>query len=159
MKLKFTYFLTVFFTLTTASVLAQSKVGTSSYKNAVGLRIDFGRGATGFGPNFKHKFSTTASIDAAILFFEGDIVGLGADYEYNAAVAGAPGLQWYAGIGPQFLFRNETTDIGVRPVGGLDYKIPGAPLNFSFDWRPLFLFSPHTDAEAGRFGLSLRAAF
>jgi hypothetical protein len=137
----------------------EAKNGTLASATAVGLRIDFGTGNTGFGPNIKHKFNRKHSIDAAILFFEGDVVGLGAQFERKFPLRGAPELDWYVGIGPQFLFGKENTVTSLVPVTGLEYNIPGSPLNFGFDWRPNFYLSPGTDVEAGRFGLSLRVAF
>lgn len=132
--------------------------GKPASANALGLRIDFGTGSTGVGPNLKHKFNRNLSLDAAIVFFEGDSVGLGAQVEQNLPVKGTPGLKWYIGVGPQFLFNNENTAISIVPVTGLEYNIPRSPLNFSFDWRPNFYFSPGADVEAGRFGLSFRVA-
>lgn len=136
--------------------LSNSKMAPA---NAIGLRIDFGTGSIGVGPNIKHKFNRNLSLDAAIVFFEGDSVGLGAQVEQNLPLKGTPGLKWYIGVGPQFLFNNENTAISIVPVTGLEYNIPGSPLNFSLDWRPNFYLSPGADVEAGRFGLSLRVAF
>ena len=152
-------FILALLTFSTTATFAQEKSSGTGYKNAVGLRIDLGQGTTGFGPNFKHQFGNNQAVDASLLFFEGDIVGLGAEYQYNAPVQNAAGLLWYAGIGPQLLFGNDNTSVGLRPVAGLEYKIPNVPLNFGFDWRPLFVLTPDTDVTAGRFGLSLRAAF
>ena len=159
MKRKLIYLLAGLLSIATSATFAQGTTSGSDYKNAVGLRIDLGTGETGFGPTFRHKFTPNQAIDAAVLFFEGDVVGLGAEYQYVAPVQNAAGLQWYAGIGPQFLFGNDDTAVGIRPVAGLEYKIPNVPLNFGFDWRPLFQLTPDTDVTAGRFGLSLRAAF
>jgi hypothetical protein len=130
----------------------------ASRNNAVGLRVDFGTGPTGLGPNLKHKLNKTHALDAAIVFFQGDAVGLGVQVERNFPVRGTPGLDWYIGVGPQFLFSNQTNAFGIVPVGGLEYDIPGSPLNFSFDWRPALYLTPGT-VEAGRFGVSLRVAF
>jgi hypothetical protein len=47
----------------------------------------------------------------------------------------------------------------IRPTGGLDYKINGVPLSFSFDWRPTFFIGENSDFEAARFGLGFRYAF
>ncbi|MGX5687596.1 hypothetical protein [Arcticibacter tournemirensis] len=141
------------------SLFAQSRASGTSYRTAAGLRVDVGDGSTGVGFNVKHFFTTTGALDASLLFFEGDVVGLEAEYEYNANIPNAPGLKWYAGLGPQLLFGNDDTAIAIRPVVGLEYKIPNVPLNFGFDWRPMFVVSPDTDTNAGRFGLSFRYAF
>lgn len=138
---------------------AQSRASGSSYRTAAGLRVDLGDGSTGVGFNVKHHFTQTGAVDASLLFFEGDVVGLEAEYEYTAPIQNAPGLKWYAGLGPQILFGDNDTGIAIRPVAGLEYKIPNVPLNFGFDWRPMFLVSPDTDTQAARFGLSFRYAF
>ena len=127
--------------------------------NALGLRVDFGSDGAGLGPNYKYKFKRKLALDAAIIFFENDLVGLGAQIEQHFAVKNSPGLNWYIGIGPQFLLNNESNAIALVPVTGLDYVIPNSPLNLSFDWRPNFYLSPETDVEPGRFGLSLRVVF
>lgn len=138
---------------------SQSRSSGTSYKTAAGLRVDIGEGSTGVGFNVKHFFTPTGAVDASLLFFEGDLVGLEAEYEYNAPIPNAPGLKWYAGLGPQILFGDNDTGFGIRPVVGMEYKIPNVPLNFGFDWRPLFLLSPNTDTMPARFGLSFRYAF
>ena len=133
--------------------------GNLASANTVGLRVDFGTGPTGVGTNIKHKFNRSVSLDAAILFFEGDLIGVGAQVEQSFPVKRSPGLNWYIGIGPQVFLGNENNAIALVPVTGLEYNIPRSPLNFSFDWRPSFYLSSGTDTEAGRFGLSLRVAF
>ncbi|WP_423147996.1 hypothetical protein [Rubrolithibacter danxiaensis] len=135
------------------------KQETLKYATTAGLRIDLGSGRTGTGPNIKHKFNRNLAIDAALLFFEKNVVGLGGQLERNFYLKGTPGLNWYVGIGPQFLFGKENTATGLVPVTALEYNVPGTPLNFSFDWRPSFYLSPETDTETARFGLSLRVAF
>ena|GEM_PF-660349 len=127
--------------------------------SSIGLRIDFGTGPIGLGPNLKHKLNRNLFVDAAIVFFEEDRVGVVGQLEYNMPVKGARGLYWYIGIGPEFLFNNDDTAAGLVPAAGLEYKIPGAPLNFSLDWRPCFYLSPADHVDAGRFGLSFRVAF
>lgn len=144
---------------TSAPASKQESKASQASATAVGLRIDFGTGSTGLGPNIKHRFNRKHSIDAAIVFFEGDVVGLGAQFERNFSVRGNPDVNWYIGIGPQFLFANENNTIALVPVTGLEFNIPNSPLNLSFDWRPNFHLSPVTDVQAGRFGLSLRVAF
>lgn len=127
--------------------------------NAVGVRVDFGSGFAGLGPNLKHRFKKNLALDAAIVFFEGDLVGLGAQVEQAFPLKGVPELNWYVGIGPQLLVADENTDVAIVPVTGLEYNIPGSPVNFSLDWRPNFYLSPDANVETGRFGLSFRVAF
>lgn len=129
-----------------------------NYKTAVGMRIDAGDGSTGVGFDVKHFFSKNNAVDANLIFFDG-VVGLGAEYQYNERIPGASGLDWYLGLGPNFLFGDGITVVQLRPVAGLDFKVPSAPLDFAFDWRPMFNLNHGTDFTAARFGISLRYAF
>ncbi|MBE7177831.1 MAG: hypothetical protein INR69_15600 [Mucilaginibacter polytrichastri] len=134
-----------------------------SYENAVGLRVEFGTGSAGVGPNFKHFFSEHDAIDASLLFYEGAIA-IGGEYQYHLPVTGADGLAGYFGLGPQIGFAtgkysSDDVAIAISPVAGLDYKIPGAPIAVAFDWRPRFLVTPDTEFTAARFGLTARFTF
>ncbi|HKG08166.1 MAG TPA: hypothetical protein VKB19_17000 [Pedobacter sp.] len=130
-----------------------------NYKTALGMRIEAGDGSTGVGFNAKHFFSSNGAIDGNLVFYDGNVVGLGAEFQYNDRITGAKGLDWYVGIGPNFLFAKEVTFVQLRPVAGLDYKIPSAPIDFAFDWRPAFTLNHGTEFTAARFGISLRYAF
>ena len=139
---------------TTTNATAQN------YKTALGLRIDAGDGTTGVGFNAKHFFTRNSAIDANLIFFNGDVIGLGAEYQYQSPIAGVAGLDWYLGVGPNFLFGENNTAVQIRPVAGLDLKVPGAPIDFAFDWRPMFTVTNNNDAvNAARFGISIRYAF
>ncbi|MES2828278.1 MAG: hypothetical protein V4687_08990 [Bacteroidota bacterium] len=154
-KLLFTF-------ITCAALLTYSAdtVSAQNYNTGLGLRIDAGDGFTGVGFNIKHFFTRNNAIDANLIFFDGDVVGLGAEYQYNAPVTGVKGLDWYLGIGPNFLFGNNATAVQIRPVAGLDLKVPGAPIDFAFDWRPMFTLNDNYDSvNAARFGISIRYAF
>lgn len=157
--------LIVCFTLVHNNASAQSKKGGGGggYTNAVGLRVDFGTGGTGVGPNFKHFFNTHDAIDATLLFYDGAI-SIGGEYQYHLPISGASGLKGYFGIGPQIGFvtakgAGDDVILALTPVGGLDFKIPGAPLDLAFDWRPAFYLTPETEFTAARFGLSARFTF
>ena len=140
--------------LTADNALAQN------YKTALGLRIEAGDGSTGVGFNAKHFFTRNNAIDANLIFYDGDVIGLGAEYQYNAPIKGVSGLDWYLGIGPNFLIGDHITFVQIRPVAGLDLKVPGAPIDFAFDWRPAFtLNSDYDSVSAARFGISIRYAF
>ncbi|MBX6380680.1 MAG: hypothetical protein IRZ01_08390 [Thermoflavifilum aggregans] len=131
----------------------------ADYRTAIGLGVDFGDGATGVGISAKHFFTAHDVGEANLLFFPGNLTGLNALYEYHGYIAGAPGLKWYLGMGPQLFFDNNETDFGVRPVLGMDFKIPSAPLNMAFDWRPYIQFTHGTGSIAGRFQFAFRFAF
>jgi hypothetical protein len=137
---------------------AQKNTG-SSYNSAVGMRIELGSDYGTFaGISGKHFFDQNNAGEAQVLFGN-DITLLEFEYQYHGPVQNAPGLKWYAGFGPGFAFGGGTTDVLLRPLVGLDYKINNVPLNFSFDWRPAFVVTHGTDFNAARFGLVARFAF
>lgn len=140
-----------FITLAVSSTIAQS-----DYKIAAGLGLDLFSGATLVGPSAKFFLADEHAIQGEILFESGltAITGL---YEYHGAFSGADGLKWFAGGGPSILlFGNGIgSEIALRPVAGLDYKIDGVPLAFSFDWRP-FIGLGDLGNEVGAFGLGIR---
>jgi hypothetical protein len=130
----------------------------SSYTNAIGLGIDFGEGLTLVGPSFKHFFSENNVGKFEVLFGDHYTVIEGF-YEYHGQIENAPGLRWFAGAGAGAGLQKSNSSFLIRPTGGLDYKINGVPLSFSFDWRPTFFIGENSDFEAARFGLGFRYAF
>ncbi len=150
------FVLMLMFSVSSAS--AQSANG-SDYTNAIGLGIDFGNGGTGVGPSFKHFF-TENHVGLAEVLFGNSTTAIQVFYQYHKEIEGAAGLRWFAGAGPGIhLYKGGSTFV-VGPQGGLDYKIPGVPLSFSFDWRPkLYVYSGGSNFEGGRFGLGFRYAF
>lgn len=133
---------------------AKAQTGATS----AGLTVDFGDGATLVGPAIRHNF-TNNGIGQAELTFGGDQTFIGAFYQYQDKIRNADGLNWYLGIGPQLAFGSGNTDFYIRPMAGLDYKIQGAPLDLSFDWRPAFYVGDNSDFTAARFGLGFRFSF
>jgi len=129
-----------------------------SYRTAGGLFIDFGNGATLVGPHVKHFINPSGAIQGMVLFGNG-LTALGVEYSYNEAVRNAPGLLWNIGVGPQAAFGNGSSDFLVRPALGLEYKVPNAPIDFGFDWRPAWQLTHGSDFEAGRFGIAFRYVF
>ena len=148
----------LFATLLIVSLEASAQYG-SGYKTGLGMQVDFGTGSTLVGFDAKHFFDQHNVGEAQLLFGTGVVV-LGAQYEYHGDIQNAAGLKWYAGFGPQIAFvKDGGTDLLLRPLIGLDYKINDVPLNFSFDWRPAFQATHGTGFEAARFGLAFRYAF
>ncbi|WP_345948636.1 MULTISPECIES: hypothetical protein [unclassified Mucilaginibacter] len=143
--------------LSTAQSFAQS-----SYKNSLGLGIDFGDGSTLVGPTYKHFFTGKDAVQADLLFSD-NTVWLGGYYQYHQSFAEARELKWYVGLGPQFAFVDgyyeNYTVVMLRPMVGLDYKIPKAPIALNFDWRPMAQLNHGSGFEAARFGLGLRFTF
>ncbi len=136
------------------SASAQKSSG-SDYSTGLGIRLDLGNGGTYVGPAVKHFFSSNSAGEASVLFGNSTTL-IGAEYSYNSAINGAAGLKWNIGIGPQFALYNGGSDVLIRPFAGLEFKIPEAPIDLGFDWRPAITLTHGSDFEAGRFGLAFR---
>lgn len=136
----------------------QQQATAQSYRTGAGLFIDFGDGRTFVGPHIKHFFSPNNAGQAMILF-GGNTTIIGAEYSYNQGIAGARGLSWYVGIGPQAGIRDENSYFLIRPLTGLEFKIPTAPLAASFDWRPAWRLNDNSDFNPGRFGIAFKFTF
>lgn len=126
------------------------------YKTSLGLSVDFGDGSTMVGPAVKHFFDKNNAGQAEVVF--GDhFTKLQLMYTYNQGISGARGLDWYVGVGPALGFaKGGDTQFAIVPMAGLEYKINGAPIAFSFDWRPNFWLSNGGDSNVGRFGFGLK---
>jgi len=134
----------------------------AQYRNALGLGIDLGDGATFVGPQLKHFFTSRDAGNVQVLFADNNVL-LGADYSYNSPIQGANGLNWYVGVGPQLNFVDygpeDKTYVAIRPALGLEYKIPTAPIAFHFDWKPWWNLTNDSNFEAGRFSIGFKYAF
>ncbi len=151
---KTTFFVACFLLLGTLAISAQS-----NYATALGLGIDFGDGQTLVGPSVKHFF-TENHAGLGELTFGDNVTFLTLMYQYHKEFPNADGFQWFAGGGPSIAFFDGDSDVLLRPVVGLDYKIANVPLAISFDWRPWIYFGDtNDDFEAARFGLSFRYTF
>lgn len=148
-----------FFSLMITLGIGVSIMNAQTYKTGAGVLVDFGDGTTWVGPHLKHFFSKNNAGEFSVLF-GGNTTTVQAMYQYHQPISGAKGLQWYLGLGPAISFHHETSTFSVVPTAGLDFKIPGAPLDFSFDWRPrLFFYDGGSDFVGGRFGLGMRLTF
>ena len=121
------------------------------YDAAAGLGLDFGDGSTLVGFSGKYFFGEHHAVQGELLFGSSAVNVL---YAYHDGFPGAENLQWFAGGGLGFLFGSGDSDVGLRPIVGLDYKINDVPLAFSFDWRPYISFDE--GSAAARFGLGIR---
>jgi hypothetical protein len=152
---------------------ANAQKGTS-YKNAMGMRLEFGSNyGTLVGVSGKHFFDEHSAGEFQALFGK-RLTMLGAEYQYHGDIQNAAGLRWIAGAGAGVAFTKKSsyydyywghtyasggaTDFFLRPVMGMDYKVKDVPLNLTFDWRPVFSVTHGTDFEAARFGVGLRFA-
>ena len=156
-KRLFSVLIIVFLLVAASNVSAQRAANDTDYRNAIGLGLDFGNGSTLVGPSYKHFFDENNVGKFELLF--GNYVAIQAFYEYHKEIEGAAGLRWFAGIGAGVGLDENNSAFLLKPTGGLDYKVDGIPLCFSFDWRPTFFIGDDSDFEAGRFGLGFRFAF
>lgn len=138
---------------------AQKKGEGASYTNAIGLGIDLGSDfGTYAGISGKHFFNENVAGEMEILFGNSTVI-LQPAVQYHGAIPNAEGLKWFVGIGPGFAFGSGYSDVMLRPMVGLDYKINQVPINFGFDWRPTFFVTHGSHFTPARFGLAMRYAF
>lgn len=135
-----------------------SQVNAQIYKNSLGLSIDAGDGATLVGPELKHFFNANSAGQIALMFGN-HVTVIQPMYTYNDAIKGADGLNWFAGMGPTIAFGDHTSNVAIRPMAGLEYKIQNVPLDLTFDWRPAFWLSHGGGTEVARFGIGFRFVF
>ncbi|NVN19935.1 hypothetical protein GUA46_16470 [Muricauda sp. HICW] len=129
-----------------------------SYKGALGLGIDLYDEATFFGATGKYFFSDN-HVGQADLGFEDNATMATFLYSYHKGFYRAPGLRWYAGVGPSIIFIKDFDNIfALRPHLGLDFKIDGVPFVLNFDWRPSVVLSDVGDNEVAAFGFGLQFA-
>ena len=110
---------------------------SSSYKNAIGLKIFPG------AITFKHFFTPKKAAEL-VSYFRSSGVRITALYETHGSIAIIPGLRWYVGPGAHVSLYSKsyggTGSVGIDGVIGLDYKVHSIPLNLSLDWQPSFDF-------------------
>lgn len=134
----------------------------SSYTTALGIKVYPG------AITVKHFTGRNAIEGLGYISSDGfRLTGL---YEVHNNFADVEGLKWYIGGGGhigiwsdywrnKYPARADGAAIGVDGVLGLDYKIKGAPLNFSFDWQPSFNLIGYNYFEGGWGGLAIRYTF
>ena len=129
----------------------------SGYSTAIGVKAYPG------GITLKHFTSSAVALEAIGYFWDrgSRITGL---YEYHGQLGDARGLKWYIGPGAHVAFYNSKffgggETIGVDGVVGLDYKLQGAPINFSLDWQPSFEFGDYAGFSGGWGGFAIRFTF
>lgn len=131
-----------------------------SYRTAFGARLGYDSGIT-----LKHFFAPASAFEgilsASPRHFQ--LTGL---YEYQQPLPGAPGLDWYVGLGAHIgnvYWDKHTGDrlfIGGDLIAGLEYAFPTAPFAISLDWKPSFNFvNDYNDYWYAGLALSLRYTF
>jgi hypothetical protein len=150
---KYALILTILVLGTTFHVQAQNT--SSSYRTAVGVK--FYPGAI----SVKHFLNDNA-VEGLASFWRGGVRFTGL-YELHFPLLQVEGLQWYVGPGAHLGFYDDkrydgSVFFGIDGVLGVDYKIPGAPLNVSLDWNPSFEFGDGADFQSWG-GLGVRFTF
>jgi hypothetical protein len=134
----------------------------AQYRNALGLRLGDAYGITYktfVQPDRALDFILNVRNRRDVSYF--NLTGL---YEVHNPINGAAGLKWYYGAGASIGSINYKNDndrdndisLAIDGVLGLDYVIPGSPLNLSLDWKPAFMLVPETDLYKNGLGLSIR---
>lgn len=136
----------------------------NTYKTAAGIRAGLAAGLT-----IKHFTTERGALEGIVSSRWGgvNITGL---YEIHDIAFDEPGLRWYYGFGGHVGFwdgdrnpwfdDNEThTVVGVDLILGIEYTIPGSPVNLSLDWKPAVNLVGDSGFLADDVALSLRFAF
>lgn len=133
---------------------AQSNIGSTDYKNALGVKFYPG------GVSYKHFITDKNAVELIGYFYNRGtrITGL---YEIHGDIENAGGLKWYIGPGAHVGFYNNKyyggrSFVGVDGVVGLDYKIREAPINLSLDWQPSFEFGEGSGFNGNWGGFAIR---
>ena len=143
------------FSLTTKA--QEESTTTSSYKDAVGIRLSSTVPAIKNGITYKHFIGANA-IEGILSF--GDGVGICGLYEIHKPLnATTEGLQWLIGFGGYVGINNSTSNIGAAGIIGLDYKFAQVPLNLTLDWKPELNIVSKVGFEASGVGFSARFTF
>ena len=148
--------LLLFIAALTFSLGTKAQEQSSSYKDAVGIRLGSTVPAIKNGITYKHFIGNNAL--EGILSF-GDGVGVCGLYEIHKPLAATENLQWLVGFGGYVGFTSSTSNIGAAGIIGLDYKFNQIPLNLTLDWKPELNIVSKVGFEAAGVGFSARFTF
>jgi hypothetical protein len=137
------------------SISAKAQEESSSYKNALGIRLGSSVPAIKNGITYKHFIGSNA-IEGILSF--GDGVGVCGLYEIHKPLS-TENLQWLIGFGGYVGFTSSTSNVGAAGIIGLDYKFSQIPLNLTLDWKPELNIISKVGFEASGIGFSARFTF
>ncbi len=148
--------LTVSFFVISVVALAQAQ-----YKQAIGIKFP-----GGFSATYKNFITNKNAIELQATFWTKGVRFAGL-YEFNFAIEGAEGLNWYVGPGVHFgvwntenkIAYNTSSDLGIDGILGLDYKLKNTPINISIDWQPSISILGNTGLSPSLGGLAIRYTF
>lgn len=150
------------FLIVTALAVAAitTTASAQNYTTAVGARLGYDNGIT-----LKHFFAPASAFEG-LLSVSPRYFQLTGIYEYQQPLPGAPGLDWYVGLGAHLgnvYYKNYDGGrflLGADLIGGLEYAFPTAPFVVSLDWKPSFNFTnDYNDYWFAGLALSLRYRF
>lgn len=118
----------------------------TDYNWAAGVKA----GSNASGISVKKNMGSTA-LEGIASFYYGNSLGVTGLYEIKSDLGS--GLELYYGGGAHVLLGNEI-GAGIDAVVGVEYQIPGAPISFTFDYKPNFDF--HYGFDFVDFGLGIR---
>lgn len=136
--------------------LAGAVANAQTYQTSLGAKFYIGNGSVG-GLNVRHTIAENTALEGSLLFFSGG-VGIEGLYEYQGPINGAEGLQYFVGGGAMLgigTANSNGASFALRLTGGLDYKIPDAPINVSLGLDPFFYLAPSTGSTLA-LGIGLR---
>ena len=147
--------------ITVCLLLISALTVSAQYKNAVGVRL-----GDAYGVTYKTFIQPNRALDFILNVRNRKndnhfiLTGL---YEIHNPINGAPGLNWYYGAGASLgalSYKDDDRDndiyLSADGVLGLDYVVPGSPLNLSLDWKPALVLTPYTGFYERGVGLSIR---
>ena len=115
----------------------------SAQSRALGVRA----GLSGVEVSYQQSFGTPNFLEMDLgASFRSDYTGISLMAAYDFVFASANNWNFYAGpaAGLCFVKVKDAGSAVVPAVGGqvgIEYVIPGAPLNFSLDYRPMLVYS------------------
>ncbi len=133
MKLKRLFFTGLLLAAFTAAVSAQN------YRTGLGIRL-----GTESGLSLKHFFAPSNAVEGilGVSKYHFQLTGL---YEYQRPIPGAPGLNWFLGLGAHigsiyYKDYNNRLLLGADFIAGIEYSFPVAPFSLGLDWKPAVNF-------------------
>lgn len=143
-----------------------SEALAQDYQTGIGLRAGVSNGLT-----VKHFLSEGAALEGILHTRWRGLVITGL-YEVHQDIDELPGLRWFYGGGahigtwngdrghPNWADNyNGYTIFGIDGIIGLDYKIDGAPIGLSLDYKPAFNLSNVAGFWGDEVALSVRLVF
>ncbi len=118
----------------------------TDYNWAAGVK--FGSAASGLSVK---KDMGGAALEGIASFYYDNLLGVTGLYEIKSDLGS--GFELYYGGGAHLLI-GDVFSAGVDGVVGVEYQIPGAPISFTFDYKPSFDFKGGFDFVD--FGLGIR---